>query len=360
MIAGDVAPGFEAVRDAFDRCFDELGETGAAFAALVAAAWSRTCGAARVRARLARPRLLGHQADGRVLRARARRPRRDRPRRPVARYWPEFGQAGKERRPSDSCSATRPGSSPCANRGRGASYSTGTGCARCSRPRRRGGSRARARRARPLLRPPVRRARPARRRPLARRVLARGGRPALGARLPRRARRRTSSPAPSTSRARCRRSRGALPTALTNPPGALELASSTARPGARPRSRPSTATGRLMRRSVLRRPPGRRQARRRTAGRRRDRRRDDRWRDERARPGIDDEVTWGLGVWVDHDGYGMGGVGGSLAMADPDLGLAEAYVTRRWATMIARRRSTPPCAPCSPDAATGDQGSGRR
>lgn len=46
-------------------------------------------------------------------------------------------------------------------------------------------------------------------------------------------------------------------------------------------------------------------------------------------PVIDDEVTWGLGVWVDHDGYGMGGVGGSLAMADADLGLAEAYVTRR-------------------------------
>jgi CubicO group peptidase (beta-lactamase class C family) len=45
-------------------------------------------------------------------------------------------------------------------------------------------------------------------------------------------------------------------------------------------------------------------------------------------PVIDDEVTWGLGVSVDHDGYGMGGVGGSLGLADPDLGLAEAYVTR--------------------------------
>ena len=42
-------------------------------------------------------------------------------------------------------------------------------------------------------------------------------------------------------------------------------------------------------------------------------------------------ITWGLGVWVDHDGFGMGGLGGSLAMADPQLGLAQAYVTRRLA-----------------------------
>jgi CubicO group peptidase (beta-lactamase class C family) len=44
---------------------------------------------------------------------------------------------------------------------------------------------------------------------------------------------------------------------------------------------------------------------------------------------LEEEETWGLGVWVDHDGYGMGGVGGSLGMADPALGLAEAYVTRQ-------------------------------
>jgi CubicO group peptidase (beta-lactamase class C family) len=43
---------------------------------------------------------------------------------------------------------------------------------------------------------------------------------------------------------------------------------------------------------------------------------------------FEEQVTWGLGVWVESDGYGMGGLGGSLGMADPQLGLAEAYVTR--------------------------------
>ncbi len=40
------------------------------------------------------------------------------------------------------------------------------------------------------------------------------------------------------------------------------------------------------------------------------------------------ETTWGLGVAIDADGYGMGGLGGSLGLADPRLGMAEAYVTR--------------------------------
>jgi CubicO group peptidase (beta-lactamase class C family) len=43
---------------------------------------------------------------------------------------------------------------------------------------------------------------------------------------------------------------------------------------------------------------------------------------------FEERVTWGLGVAIDHDGYGMGGLGGSLGWADPHLGLAEAYVTR--------------------------------
>jgi CubicO group peptidase (beta-lactamase class C family) len=41
-----------------------------------------------------------------------------------------------------------------------------------------------------------------------------------------------------------------------------------------------------------------------------------------------EEVTWGLGVAVDSDGYGMGGLGGSVGWANPRLGLAAAYVTR--------------------------------
>ena len=42
---------------------------------------------------------------------------------------------------------------------------------------------------------------------------------------------------------------------------------------------------------------------------------------------LEEEVTWGLGVGVDDDGYGMGGLGGSLGLADPALALAESYVT---------------------------------
>jgi CubicO group peptidase (beta-lactamase class C family) len=47
---------------------------------------------------------------------------------------------------------------------------------------------------------------------------------------------------------------------------------------------------------------------------------------------IGDEMCWGLGVWVDVDGYGMGGTGGSLGMTDPALGLSEGYVTRQMGT----------------------------
>jgi hypothetical protein len=35
MIEGEVAPGLETVRDAFERCFSDLGETGASFAAIL-------------------------------------------------------------------------------------------------------------------------------------------------------------------------------------------------------------------------------------------------------------------------------------------------------------------------------------
>jgi CubicO group peptidase (beta-lactamase class C family) len=47
---------------------------------------------------------------------------------------------------------------------------------------------------------------------------------------------------------------------------------------------------------------------------------------------LEEEVTWGLGVGVDRDGYGVGGLGGSLGLGDPELGLAESYVTRQMGT----------------------------
>ena len=47
---------------------------------------------------------------------------------------------------------------------------------------------------------------------------------------------------------------------------------------------------------------------------------------------LEEDVTWGLGVMVGPDGYGMAGLGGSLGWADPALGLAEAYVTRQLRT----------------------------
>jgi CubicO group peptidase (beta-lactamase class C family) len=57
---------------------------------------------------------------------------------------------------------------------------------------------------------------------------------------------------------------------------------------------------------------------------------------------LEEEICWGLGVWVEPERsgdereargrwFGMGGIGGSLGMADPELGIAEAYVTRHMA-----------------------------
>jgi CubicO group peptidase (beta-lactamase class C family) len=41
---------------------------------------------------------------------------------------------------------------------------------------------------------------------------------------------------------------------------------------------------------------------------------------------LGDECSWGLGFAVEPDGYGMGGIGGSLGWADPERGLAFGYV----------------------------------
>jgi hypothetical protein len=47
---------------------------------------------------------------------------------------------------------------------------------------------------------------------------------------------------------------------------------------------------------------------------------------------LQEEATWGLGVGIDSQGDGMGGLGGSLGFADPSLRLAMAYVTRQMGT----------------------------
>jgi hypothetical protein len=47
---------------------------------------------------------------------------------------------------------------------------------------------------------------------------------------------------------------------------------------------------------------------------------------------LQEETTWGLGVGVDRDGYGMTRLGGSVGLADPALGLAEAHITRQMGT----------------------------
>jgi CubicO group peptidase (beta-lactamase class C family) len=44
---------------------------------------------------------------------------------------------------------------------------------------------------------------------------------------------------------------------------------------------------------------------------------------------LGEDVTWGLGVGMEEGGWGMGGIGGSLGWADPASGLAWAYVTTR-------------------------------
>lgn len=44
---------------------------------------------------------------------------------------------------------------------------------------------------------------------------------------------------------------------------------------------------------------------------------------------LGEDVTWGLGVGLDDAGWGMGGIGGSLGWADPARGLAWSYLTTR-------------------------------
>jgi CubicO group peptidase (beta-lactamase class C family) len=47
---------------------------------------------------------------------------------------------------------------------------------------------------------------------------------------------------------------------------------------------------------------------------------------------LQDETRWGLGVQLDTDGFGHGGLGGSLGWADPACGVAFGYVTAELGT----------------------------
>jgi CubicO group peptidase (beta-lactamase class C family) len=54
---------------------------------------------------------------------------------------------------------------------------------------------------------------------------------------------------------------------------------------------------------------------------------------------IGSETVWGLGVQFEPDGsWGMGGLGGNAAWADPSRGQAIAYVTRRLGDFTAVER----------------------
>ncbi|CAN5562606.1 serine hydrolase domain-containing protein [soil metagenome] len=49
-------------------------------------------------------------------------------------------------------------------------------------------------------------------------------------------------------------------------------------------------------------------------------------------PLLGEEMTWALGAAVDDEGWGMGGIGGSYAGIEPNVGTTEAYVTRTMGT----------------------------
>jgi CubicO group peptidase (beta-lactamase class C family) len=97
VIADAVAPGFESVRDAFQRCFADLGETGAAYVALVdGRPVADRCGGDGV----TRESLVHVYSVTKpmvafcvlVLVDRGLIGLED----TVAKHWPEFGQVGKE------------------------------------------------------------------------------------------------------------------------------------------------------------------------------------------------------------------------------------------------------------------------
>lgn len=103
-IAGSCAPEFRAVREQFERNFAERGETGAAVAAwvdgeLVVDLWGGSADAAGMRP-WQQDTLATVLSGTKALTATCIHQLADRGdldlQAPVARYWPEFGQAGKE------------------------------------------------------------------------------------------------------------------------------------------------------------------------------------------------------------------------------------------------------------------------
>ncbi|MGK2964707.1 MAG: serine hydrolase domain-containing protein, partial [Tepidiformaceae bacterium] len=103
MIEGEVAPGYEAVREAFERCFTELGETGAGACVYVDGRavvdlWSGAADSASWRA-WERDTLVNVYSVSKPFAATCLLMLIDRGLveldAPVARYWPEFAQAGK-------------------------------------------------------------------------------------------------------------------------------------------------------------------------------------------------------------------------------------------------------------------------
>ena len=334
MIHGDVAKGLESVRDAFVRCFDELGETGAGYVAIVR---GRVVADLRGGDGFERDSLVHVYSVTKPMAALCVLVLVDRGllalEKPVARWWPEFGQAGKDRvtvrqalsrqagllalrepQPADTLfdwervcgllASEPPWWEPGTAHGEHALF-YGHLCGELVR-------RADGRSLAEFWRDEVARAWALDFHiglgddELARTVDLEGGLAAAGDELHR--------------------------LALSNPPGLLDLAvvnsavwrraeipavngHGTAAAVARffagllaggeldgvrvvsPETVAAMTRGELTARDVL----------------------------------LGDDITWGLGVWVDHDGFGMGGLGGSLGMADPQLGIAQAYVTRQLA-----------------------------
>ena len=135
MIGGTCDPRFEPVRAAFAENFASLGETGAAVwvtagGRQIVDLWGGLASTATNK-QWQPDTLVNFFSVGKgllaLLAARLAGAGLLDPDAPVARYWPEFGAAGKSAvTVRGSCSATRPASPPCGAGCRRARCSTGT------------------------------------------------------------------------------------------------------------------------------------------------------------------------------------------------------------------------------------------